>query len=66
MSEGVEVHPLLVILGIIAGEQIGGVPGMFLAIPILAAAKLFVERIRVAPHPARTAVRPIMPPTDPS
>jgi predicted PurR-regulated permease PerM len=66
MSEGVEVHPLLVILGIIAGEQIGGVPGMFLAIPILAAAKLFVVRIRVAPDPARTAVRPIMPPTDPS
>jgi predicted PurR-regulated permease PerM len=46
MSEGVEVHPVLVILGLLAGEEIGGVAGMFLAIPLLAAAKVTMERIR--------------------
>jgi predicted PurR-regulated permease PerM len=44
MSEGVEVHPVLVIVGVLAGEQIGGVPGMFLAIPAIAAAKLLIEK----------------------
>jgi predicted PurR-regulated permease PerM len=66
MSEGVEVHPVLVIVGILAGEQIGGVPGMFLAIPILAAAKLLIARLPVLPAPTRTTARPIMKPTDPS
>lgn len=46
MSEGVEVHPLLVIFGIIAGDEIAGVTGMFLSIPVLAAAKIIMIRIR--------------------
>lgn len=46
MSEGVEVHPLLVIFGIIAGDEIAGITGMFLSIPVLAAAKIILIRVR--------------------
>src|SRR5204863_3063056 len=31
MSTGMELHPLLVIFGVFAGEQIGGVAGAFLS-----------------------------------
>ena len=46
MSEGVELHPLLVIFGVLAGEQVGGVPGMFLSVPILAIARVIFMRLR--------------------
>jgi predicted PurR-regulated permease PerM len=49
MSEGIELHPALVIVGILAGEEIGGIAGMFLAIPVLAAGKIILERTRPAP-----------------
>ena len=46
MSEGIELHPVLVIIGILAGEEIAGVPGMFLAIPLLASGKIILDRVR--------------------
>jgi predicted PurR-regulated permease PerM len=46
MSEGVELHPLLVLLGVLAGEQIGGVPGMFFSVPVIAAARVILARVR--------------------
>jgi predicted PurR-regulated permease PerM len=45
MSEGVEIHPLLVIFGILAGNEIAGVTGMFLSIPALALARLAYHRL---------------------
>src|SRR5690606_27463290 len=33
---GIRMHPLLIIISIIAGEQIAGIPGVFLAIPVVA------------------------------
>jgi predicted PurR-regulated permease PerM len=45
LGEGVEVHPLLVIFGLLAGEELGGVAGMFFAIPILAATKIVLKRV---------------------
>lgn len=45
MSGGVEVPPLLVLFGLLAGEEIGGVIGIFLSVPVLAAAKIIVTRI---------------------
>ncbi|MDX2149288.1 MAG: AI-2E family transporter [Bryobacteraceae bacterium] len=45
MSSGIELHPLLVIFGVFAGEQIGGVSGMFLSIPVLAALRVLALRI---------------------
>ncbi len=44
MSAGVEVHPLLVILGVLAGEKLGGVPGMFLSVPIIAFMRVMYRR----------------------
>src|SRR5688500_7063376 len=33
---GLHLHPLLIILSVLAGEQIAGIPGVFLAIPLVA------------------------------
>lgn len=46
MSAGVEVHPLLVLLGVLAGEQIAGVPGMFFSVPLIAALRVVLIRVR--------------------
>ena len=54
MSEGVEVHPVLVIVGLMAGEEIGGVAGMFLAIPLIAVANIVARHLRAAPRAVKT------------
>ncbi len=36
MGSGVELHPLLILFGVLAGEQIAGIPGMFLSVPVIA------------------------------
>jgi predicted PurR-regulated permease PerM len=46
MSEGVEVSPFLVIVGLLAGDQLGGVAGIFLAVPTIAMLKLVIGRAR--------------------
>ncbi len=50
MSGGVAVPPLLVLFGLLAGEEIGGVVGIFLSIPALAAARIAILRIREDMH----------------
>ena len=52
MSQGVELHPLWVIFGVLAGEQIGGVAGMFLSIPVLATLRVVYVRILKARQPS--------------
>ena len=54
MSSGVALHPLLVIFGVLAGEQVGGVAGMFLSIPALATLRVVYVRLLKWQH-ARTA-----------
>jgi predicted PurR-regulated permease PerM len=46
MATGVELHPLMVIFGVFAGGEIGGVAGIFLSVPILAMARVFIRHIR--------------------
>ena len=50
LSDNVEIHPVLVIVALIAGGEIGGVLGMLLAVPCAALLKLqfdrFIERRR--------------------
>jgi predicted PurR-regulated permease PerM len=46
MGSNVELHPLLVIFGVFAGAEVGGVAGVFLSVPILALARLIFERFR--------------------
>ncbi|MBP0596684.1 AI-2E family transporter [Herbaspirillum sp. LeCh32-8] len=48
MSEGVEVSPLMVILGLLAGDQLGGVAGIFLSVPVMAALKIIFTRASAA------------------
>jgi putative heme transporter len=47
------LHPLLVIFGLLAGGQIYGLPGVFLALPTLAALRaiwdFFGERVQFEP-----------------
>ncbi|MFN0106828.1 MAG: AI-2E family transporter [Bryobacteraceae bacterium] len=43
-SSGIEMHPLLVLFGVLAGEQIGGVTGMFLSVPLLAVSRVIYRR----------------------
>jgi predicted PurR-regulated permease PerM len=38
------VSPLLVIVGLLLGDEIGGVAGIFLAVPLMAALKIIVSR----------------------
>jgi predicted PurR-regulated permease PerM len=53
MGTALRLHPLLVIFGLLAGGQIYGLPGVFLALPTLAALRaiweFFGERIRFEP-----------------
>ena len=46
MSRGVQLNPLLVLFGVLAGEQIGGVLGMFLSVPVLAILRVVFVRLR--------------------
>lgn len=46
MSRGVEMHPLLVIFGVFAGGEIGGVAGIFLSVPVLALMRLLWHHLR--------------------
>ena len=48
MSEGVEVSPLLVIVGLLLGEELGGVAGIFLSVPLMAATKIILVRARAS------------------
>jgi len=46
LSSGVELHPLLVLFGVLAGEQVAGVPGMFFSVPVIAALRIVIVRMR--------------------
>jgi predicted PurR-regulated permease PerM len=45
MSSGVEIHPILVLFGVLAGERLGGIPGMFFSVPILAILKVVLTNL---------------------
>ena len=43
VSRGVNIHPLVVIFAVMAGAEIGGVLGMFLAVPIACVVKIVAQ-----------------------
>ncbi len=45
MSSGVEIHPILVLFGVLAGEKLGGIPGMFFSVPIMAILKVVLTNL---------------------
>lgn len=48
MSSGIELHPLLVLFGVLAGEQLGGIAGMFFSVPVIAILRVIVNHLRRA------------------
>jgi predicted PurR-regulated permease PerM len=46
MGKGVQLNPMLVLFGVLAGDQIAGVLGMFLSVPILAILRVLFVRLR--------------------
>jgi len=48
MGRGIEIHPAVVIFGVIAGGEIGGPAGMFLSVPVIAALRIVWRRVRDA------------------
>ncbi len=57
MSAGVELHPLLVLFGVLAGNSLAGIPGMFFSIPALAILKVIYARLRIAYSTRRRPAR---------
>ena len=45
LSAGMRIHPLLIIFGVLAGGEMGGIPGIFFSIPLLAALRLIFLRL---------------------
>jgi predicted PurR-regulated permease PerM len=61
MGTALRLHPLLVIFGLLAGAEIYGLPGVFVALPLLAVMRalweFFSERVELEPwRPGETAV----------
>ena len=48
MSAGIELHPLLVLFGVLAGERLGGIPGMFFSVPVIAILRVIYNHLRMA------------------
>jgi predicted PurR-regulated permease PerM len=46
MGRGIDIHPSLVILGVLAGGEIAGVAGMFLSVPLIAAGRIVWRRLQ--------------------
>ncbi len=41
----VNINPFLIILGVVVGEMVWGIPGMFLSIPLLAIGKVIFDKV---------------------
>jgi predicted PurR-regulated permease PerM len=55
MSSGVEIHPVLVLFGVLAGDQLGGIPGMFYSVPVLAILKVVLSTLSQGPPETQIA-----------
>ncbi|HVW07062.1 MAG TPA: AI-2E family transporter [Bryobacteraceae bacterium] len=43
MGNNVELHPMMIIFGVLAGAEVAGVAGVFLSVPVLALARLVID-----------------------
>ena len=46
LSKGAQLQPVMVIFGILAGAQIAGIPGSFLAVPIMATIRIVFRQLK--------------------
>lgn len=59
MSAGVELHPMLVLFGVLAGERIAGIPGMFFSVPVIATLRVIYVRAQRARQRGQLSVSKI-------
>ena len=45
IREGIHLHPLAIILSVLAGDQLAGIPGIFLSIPVIALITVLYKHI---------------------
>jgi predicted PurR-regulated permease PerM len=46
MGHGIDIHPALIIVGVLAGGELAGVVGMFLSVPVIAAGRIIWRRLQ--------------------
>jgi predicted PurR-regulated permease PerM len=46
VREGIHLHPLAIVLSVLAGEQIAGITGVFLSIPVVALLTVLAKHVR--------------------
>jgi predicted PurR-regulated permease PerM len=46
MSEGVDVPAIAVVFGLVAGDEVGGVAGIFLSVPVIAMIRIVITRVK--------------------
>lgn len=56
MGTGLELHPLAVIFGILVGGEIGGVVGIFLSVPIIAAVRILWRNMETFEETKKSSV----------
>ena len=54
LGAGMRIHPLLIIFGVLAGGELGGIPGIFFSIPLLATLRVIFLRLWKQDAPARS------------
>jgi predicted PurR-regulated permease PerM len=45
LSSGTELHPLVVIFGVLAGGQLAGIAGTFLSVPVMATLRIIFRQL---------------------
>jgi len=50
LSSGMRIHPLLIIFGVLAGGEIGGIIGIFFSVPLIAALRMVFLRLWKKPY----------------
>lgn len=50
VGRSLHLHPLLIIMSLLAGEAIGGVIGLIVAVPVLAVCKVIISRVALMLH----------------
>ena len=49
MGGGAKVHPVLIIFGLLAGEELGGIAGIFLSVPIISVLLILARHVHRRP-----------------